>query len=174
MAIILENEPLWNKTTFRTGGPARLLVIPETWEEAGRWTGSGEVELIMGGGSNLLIADAGIKGVVLLIGRGRMDKVKVEHMDGGEVRVRAGAGVSLTKLAGAMMKESVAGLEFAYGIPGALGGALVMNAGAGDGEMKDVVESVTIINAEGVEEVMSANEQYHSFYPGGRVSPKDR
>ena len=139
--------PLWKRTTFHIGGPADLLVFPETEADVARWLRSGDVSLILGGGSNLLVSDTGVRGVTLSLGPAFGD-VKIEKKEG-SVIVTAGASVTMTRLAGILMKSSVTGLEFAYGIPGMLGGALVMNAGAKDGEMKDVVDSVRVVTAEG-------------------------
>lgn len=172
MAQILRNEPLWNKTTFRIGGPAQTLVYPETQAELAQWLASGEVSFILGGGANLLVADKGIGGVTIGLTRG-LCGWSVERRGAGQATVTAQAGVGLTKLAGALMKESVAGLEFAYGIPGSLGGALVMNAGAKGREMKDVVESVTVIEAQGRERTFARDEIGFSYrdssFPEGCV-----
>lgn len=171
MAQILRNEPLWNKTTFRIGGPAQTLVYPETQAELAHWLASGEVSFILGGGANLLVADEGIGGVTIGLTKG-LCGWSLERR-GGKVIVAAQAGIGLTKLAGLLMKEAVAGLEFAYGIPGSLGGALVMNAGAKGREMKDVVESVTVMEAEGRERTLARDEIGFSYrassFPEGVV-----
>lgn len=146
-ARVERNFPLWKKTTFRIGGPADVLVWPRTAEEVARWLRAGEVSLILGGGSNLIVSDSGVRGVTLCLEEG-FSEVVIEEA-GEDVIVTAQAGVPLTRLAGAVMKNSASGMEFAYGIPGSLGGALIMNAGAKDGEMKDVVDTVTIVTPEG-------------------------
>lgn len=155
MTTILRNEPLWNKTTFRIGGPADRLLYPETNAELAKCLETDRAPTILGGGANLLISDSGIRGDVLSLERG-FREVSIERLGGGEVVVRAQAGARLTKLAGTLMKESVAGFEFAAGIPGLIGGALIMNAGTGENEMKDVVESVTVMTAGGVEKTIRA------------------
>jgi len=172
MGKILTNEPLWNKTTFRIGGPADKLVYPETKKELERWLRSGEVTCVMGGGSNMLVSDAGVRGAVIHLGYGFRD-VSIEKPGDGSVVVLAGAGISLTALSGLLMKESVSGLEFAYGIPGLLGGALVMNAGAMGGDMKHVVDAVKIMTFEGEEKTLTGDECGFSYrsssFPEGAV-----
>ncbi len=165
MATILRNEPLWNKTTFKIGGPADKLVFPEAYELT-EWMRSNEAPMILGGGANLLIADSGIRGTTLSLERGFRD-IRIERPGGGKVTVRVQAGAGLTRLAGILVKESVAGFEFACGIPGLVGGALIMNAGTGGGEMKDVIESVTVITADGVEKTLSGDECGFSYRSSG-------
>jgi len=157
MATQLKNEPLRNKTTIRIGGPADTLVYPENKAQLAGWLKTGEVSFILGGGSNVLVADAGVRGVTLRLARGFSDVAITRRRDG-TVTVVAQAGVGLTRLAGLLMKEAVAGFEFAHGIPGLLGGALVMNAGVKDGEMKDVVESVTAVAAGGSEKIIGRDD----------------
>lgn len=157
MTTILRNEPLWNKTTFRIGGPADSLIYPETNAELAKYLEADKAPTILGGGANLLISDSGIRGDIISLERG-FRKVSIENLSGGEVIVRAQAGARISQLAGTLMKKSVAGFEFATGIPGLMGGALIMNAGTGENEMKDVVESVTLITAGGVEKTIPAAE----------------
>jgi len=157
MTTILRNEPLWNKTTFKIGGPADRLLYPETSAELAKCLEAEKAPTILGGGANLLISDSGIRGDVISLERG-FREVSIENLKGGEVVVTAQAGARLSRLAGVLMKKSVAGLEFATGIPGLIGGALIMNAGTGDSEMKDIVKSVTVMTAGGVEKTMQADE----------------
>ena len=144
---ILELEYMSRHTTFRVGGPARLFYIPETEEElADIVTKCNRLELpytVIGRGSNLLVADRGYLGVVIQIGDALSD-VKVSG-----IRIRAQAGISLAALAAYACRMYLTGLEFAAGIPGNLGGALLMNAGAYGGEMKDVVRSVRLMEPDG-------------------------
>lgn len=134
---VLREEPMRRHTSFRIGGPAEFYVQP-----------SGEAELlsairflrrvgqryaVIGNGTNLLVNDAGIRGVVIEVGRG-LSAVRIQ-----DTAVMAEAGILLSRLANAVLEHGLSGLEFAAGIPGSLGGAVVMNAGAYGGEMKDVV-----------------------------------
>jgi UDP-N-acetylmuramate dehydrogenase len=113
--------------------------------------------LVIGRGTNLLVSDAGIKGVVVQIGEG-LSNVRRE----GDSLI-AGAGISLAALAQFARRDGLAGLEFAHGIPGSLGGAVVMNAGAYGGEMKDVVSSVRCLDDDGAVRTYSADELDFSY-----------
>jgi UDP-N-acetylmuramate dehydrogenase len=135
--------PLARHTSFRIGGPADLLVLPDTAAElahvlAAAAAGGVRVTLL-GGGSNVLVGDGGMRGVVVKLGRG------FAHVDWGappHALVRAGAAVQLGRLARAAAARGLAGLEYAEGIPGTVGGALFMNAGAYGGEVSGAVEAV--------------------------------
>jgi UDP-N-acetylmuramate dehydrogenase len=155
MTRILKEEPLWKRTTFRIGGPAKRLAEPEIVEDICDMMRSGEITLILGGGANLLASDAGVDGTTLLLGH-EFARVETEPAWPGLVRVRAGAAARLTKLAAEMMRRGLSGLEFGFGIPGTLGGALVMNAGTREGEIKDVAESIMIVTREGRRETITA------------------
>ncbi len=148
---ILENEPMKNHTTFRIGGPADVLVCPETEDGFIRglgWCRRQKIPVyIIGNGSNLLVGDKGFRGVVFKICR-NLDKTDIIEEDS-VVRVHAGAGVMLAKLAKDVSAEGCGGFEFATGIPGTLGGAVAMNAGAYGGEMKDILKSVRAVDMEG-------------------------
>lgn len=141
------DAPLKSYTTFRIGGPADALVAPATLEQLAavlRFTGAQGVPLtVIGNGSNLIVRDKGIRGVVVQIA----DHLNTVSIDG--QIVTAQAGVRLTALARAAYEHGLGGLEFASGIPGTLGGAVVMNAGAYGGEMKDIIRSVTIMDFAG-------------------------
>ena len=138
---VSREEPMAGHTTFRIGGPARRMVFPSSPEELaallsladeGKWPW-----MMLGKGSNLLVGDEGLD--MLVIGTGRLEHMEVR----GEHGIRAWAGVSLARLAVFAMEHELAGLAFAHGIPGSLGGAVFMNAGAYGGEMCQVVDSVT-------------------------------
>lgn len=128
-------------TTFRVGGPARRFVRPAGASQCGALLSLAEEEgwpfLVVGNGSNLLVSDDGLD--ALVIHTGCLDEVERT----GERTIRAGAGLSLARLASFARREELGGLEFAYGIPGSLGGAVCMNAGAYGGEMKQVLSAVT-------------------------------
>ena len=144
---VMKDEPMKKHTTFRIGGPADYFVTPESREEI-----QAIVELckkeeipysVIGNGSNLLVGDKGYRGVILQIFK-KMNQIRVE-----ENKIYAGAGALLSKVAATALSESLTGFEFAAGIPGTLGGAVVMNAGAYGGEMKDVLKEVTVMTAAG-------------------------
>ena len=135
---VRREEPMARHTTFRIGGPARRMAFPKTEEEwtallalAAQWD-----PLVIGKGSNLLAPDGGLDRLV--ISTVRLEAVEPQ----GETALRAAAGISLARLAAAALRRGLAGLAFAHGIPGTLGGAVFMNAGAYGGEMRQVVRSV--------------------------------
>lgn len=145
---VLENEPMSKHTTFRVGGEAKCFVKVDTKEQLAKIIKYlnlvGREYFILGNGSNLLVGDKGYQGIV--IDMTNLNKVTVV----GE-KITAQAGVLLSIAAKEALSNSLTGLEFASGIPGTIGGAVIMNAGAYDGEMKQVVKSVTVLNTEGEE-----------------------
>lgn len=148
-------ELMSKHTTFRVGGPADVMVQPreETLSRVIRLCRRQEQPYyIMGNGSNLLVGDKGIHGVVIKVGRS-LDTLCVE-----ENKVLAGAGALLSKTANIASEYELTGMEFAGGIPGTIGGAVVMNAGAYGREMKDILERVTVLNAEGSQLELTAEE----------------
>lgn len=140
-------EPMKSHTTFRVGGPAAYFVMPRTAEEVAKVTELCAQEnvpyYIVGNGSNLLVSDKGYDGVIIQIYK-QMSQVEVK---GREIYAQAGALLSM--VAKRALDTELAGFEFAAGIPGTLGGACVMNAGAYGGEMKDVLKSVTVLDKDG-------------------------
>ncbi len=144
---VLFEEPMRLHTTFRIGGPADVYVQVASEEELARVLAvchaAGGSPYIIGKGSNLLVADGGVRGVVVEIGRAMSD-ICVEGS-----RIHAKAGAALSAIARAALAASLDGFAFAAGIPGSLGGAAVMNAGAYGGEMKDVVETVRLLMPDG-------------------------
>ncbi len=144
---IWRDEPMKKHTTFRVGGPADLLVCPKNASEIvsilNLCQKAGVPYFIIGNGSNLLVSDAGYRGVILKIYK-NMNSVRVE----GD-RIFAQAGALLSAVSHKAMEAGLSGMEFASGIPGTLGGACVMNAGAYGGEMKDCLESVTVLTVNG-------------------------
>lgn len=141
------DEPLSNHTTFRVGGPANIFVtVCDACELSKTIKASKEAGIpyyLLGKGSNVLVGDKGFRGVIITLG-GEMSDIKVT-----EETMNVGAGVSLADAARYAMKNSLTGLEFAGGIPGSIGGALYMNAGAYGGEMSQVVESVDALDSDG-------------------------
>lgn len=143
---IRQNEPMKNHTTFRVGGPADIFLTPSAEELPAVLSVCREEQMpvtVIGNGSNLLVGDQGIRGVVICIGFG-MRGIRV---DGEKIFLEAG--VTLAAVAQQAAKAGLTGLEFASGIPGTFGGAVVMNAGAYGGEMKDVIVSVRVISEDG-------------------------
>ncbi|MBR5202965.1 MAG: UDP-N-acetylmuramate dehydrogenase [Clostridia bacterium] len=144
-------------TSFRCGGNASVLVIPDSIDGLKRIIDFCNIQnvnpLIIGNGSNLLVTDNGISGVVIKIGS---EISKIELID--ETTIRCEAGASLKSLCMFALENSLSGLEFAYGIPGTLGGAVYMNAGAYGGEMKDVLVSTTHIDLNGNLGALSQDE----------------
>ena len=144
---VFTEEAMSQHTTFKIGGPADYFLMPDKGEDVGRVIKiCKEKEIpyfILGNGSNLLVGDGGYRGAVIQIYR-NMSSVTVE---GNEITAQAGA--LLSAVAAAAKNASLTGFEFAGGIPGTIGGAVVINAGAYGGEMKDVLTEVTVMNAEG-------------------------
>ena len=144
---VFTEEAMSQHTTFKIGGPADYFLMPDKGEDVGRVIKiCKEKEIpyfILGNGSNLLVGDGGYRGAVIQIYR-NMSSVTVE-----ENEITAQAGALLSAVAAAAKNASLTGFEFAGGIPGTIGGAVVMNAGAYGGEMKDVLTEVTVMNAEG-------------------------
>lgn len=139
-------ESMSNHTSFKIGGEADIFVLPENAEQLKLVLNAAKKEklpvFVIGNGSNLLVSDKGIEGVV--ISTLKMNKVKLI----GEDMIYAEAGASLTAVCLFAAKHSLSGLEFAYGIPGSVGGAIYMNAGAYGGEMSQVVNTAESIDAE--------------------------
>ncbi len=155
------DEPLKDHTSFKIGGPADALVIVSNAGELKKTIEyareEGEEFFLLGNGSNVLASDEGYRGIVIKL-EGEFDEAKVD----GEI-ITAGAGITLSKLAGLAMNSSLTGLEFASGIPGTLGGALFMNAGAYGGEMKQIVTRVRVLSFEGTCEILELTNEEMQF-----------
>ncbi|MGI6548462.1 MAG: UDP-N-acetylmuramate dehydrogenase [Syntrophomonadales bacterium] len=140
-------EPMRDHTTFHIGGPADVLVMPESVAEVIsviEWARKqGLPYLVIGAGSNLLVRDGGFRGLVVKLG----DNFNRIEFNG--IEVKAQAGVKVSHLAAMAAEQGLGGLEFSEGIPGSLGGAVHMNAGAYGGEFSQVVTSVTVLNEAG-------------------------
>ncbi len=155
-----ENEPLSAHCTFRIGGPADVFVLPENEEKLCRSIAlcreTGTKYYLLGNGSNILFEDAGYRGAIIDVsamktGIGFLENIDFPGKDPALTYygVVAGAGCMLSSLCTAAWNDSLTGLEFAYGIPGTVGGAVYMNAGAYGGEIKDVLASVRYLTREG-------------------------
>ena len=144
---VLFDEPMSQHTTFRIGGPADVFVMPENYEQIREVLRLCKEEklpcFVLGYGSNLLVSDSGYRGVIIQMDR-NMEEI---CLDGEEIHACAGA--LLSSVAVAARNASLTGFEFAGGIPGTIGGAAVMNAGAYGGELKDVLKEVTVMTREG-------------------------
>ena len=139
------DEPMRNHTSFCLGGPAKLLIKPkdeETLIEILREIKKNNYNFyIFGNCTNIIVKDKGFDGIIIKLKNKLKDLKKVS-----DTEIYAGAGVSLKKVSEFAMENSLTGLEFAHGIPGSLGGGVVMNAGAYDGEMKNVIKSVRLLD----------------------------
>lgn len=159
---IKENESMSKYTTFKIGGNAQALIKVTSNEgltDILRKCTEEEIPVfVLGKGSNLLVSDNGIEGVVIKL-EGIFNHIKMID----DETIYCGAGVSLAKLCSYACEHSLSGLEFAWGIPGSVGGALYMNAGAYGGEMKDVVVSSTHITADNKSEVLKAEDMQLSY-----------
>lgn len=153
---VLQNEPMKRHTTFRIGGPCDIFIKPRSIEEIRQI-----IEVVkenkvpyyvVGNGSNLLVSDDGYRGVIINLFNNFSD-ITVEGNT-----ITASAGALLGKIGYTALKNSLTGFEFATGIPGTLGGAVVMNAGAYGGEIKDVLSEVTVLTKEGELLTLKADE----------------
>lgn len=140
-------EPMKKHTTFRIGGPADYYLCPHSVRELQAvlhiCRGEKLPFFILGNGSNLLVSDKGYRGAVIQLWK------NMSEIERTGTRIRAQAGALLSKIAAAALEDGLTGMEFAAGIPGTLGGAVVMNAGAYGGEMKDVIKEVQVMDQEG-------------------------
>lgn len=141
---ILVNEPMSKHTTFRTGGNADFFVTPESIEELEKILKVSGNVIVIGNGSNLLVTDKGIRGIVVSL-------KKLNNFEINDEIITVDSGMPIAKLARIAADNSLTGLEFACGIPGTVGGAVFMNAGAYGGEMKDVVVSSTYLDKKTLE-----------------------
>lgn len=140
------NEPMKNHISFKVGGPADILLEPSDEKQIIKsieiCKNNNIPYIVIGNGSNLLVRDGGIRGVVI-----KLSGLNFIKVDGNYIS--AGAGVVLKDVSDEALENSLTGFEFASGIPGSVGGAVFMNAGAYDGEMKNIISSVTVLDKEG-------------------------
>ena len=157
-----ENESMIEHTTFRIGGPADLFVVPTTVEGLAAVVSACNKEgiycFILGNGSNVLVSDKGIRGVVVSTAA-CLNNIELI----GAYEIKCGAGVKLSRLSDLACENSLTGAEFAWGIPGTVGGAVYMNAGAYDGEMKDILVSCEYLTPDGELHTMLADEMDLSY-----------
>ena len=156
---LLVNEPMKNHTSFQIGGCADILVMPEDAETILSIIKMCRAEkvpyFIMGNGTNLLVSDKGIRGVVIKTSNG-LNKVTIN-----DNIIEAQSGILLSRLADIALENSLTGLEFASGIPGTLGGAVAMNAGAYGGEMKNVITETRYLDEDNKERLVTGDQ--HQF-----------
>lgn len=152
----LENEPMKKHTTFRIGGPARLFISAQSVDVLKKvlvYCRKHDIKyFILGNGSNLLVSDKGFDGVIIQIFKNLSSITREEN------RLRVMAGALLSSVAAKAYEAGLTGFEFASGIPGTLGGAVIMNAGAYGGEMSQVVTEVTVLNSDFEVVVLKENE----------------
>ena len=163
---ILYNEEMKNHTTFKIGGPVDAMIIPSREEEiidAVKFLRDNNIDfMIMGNGSNILVKDGGIRGVVVKISEG-FNSIEIK-----DKKVYCQAGALLSTISKRALEKNLKNFEFASGIPGTIGGAMVMNAGAYGGEMKDVVLKLKAIDKKGNIREYS-NEELNFRYRNSRV-----
>lgn len=168
-------EPMARHTSLGIGGPAEAMAFPATAAELAALVSAADRDGVpvfcLGGGTNLLVKDGGIPGLV--VNTAKLDRLEHEYVSENALRLHAGAGVRLAKLLGYCMTHGLSGLEFLAGIPGRLGGAVAMNAGAGESEMKDVLVSVKLAGRDGAMTEIPASEMVmeyrHTKLPEGSV-----
>lgn len=159
---VYTEEPMSRHTTFRIGGNADIFVTPGSISEIEQILKCCEEQsvpyYVIGNGSNLLVGDGGIRGVVIQIGA---EFAEVEVGEDDTIWVQAGC--LLSKVANAAMEHALTGMEFASGIPGTIGGAVMMNAGAYGGEMKDIVECVTVLTPDGEVQIIPQDQMEFGY-----------
>ena len=156
------NESMANHTSFRIGGPAEVMILPKNVEELAeilkKTKEIGTNPPILGAGTNVLAPDDGIPGLVVCL----KDSLNgIELLD--DTRIRVAAGVTMARAAVFAAGKNLSGLEFAHGIPGTVGGGVYMNAGAYGGEIKDVCESVDVMDMNGVVTTLSGEEMRFAY-----------
>lgn len=155
-------EPLSRHTSFRIGGPAAVMVFPKTVEELKPLLQTASVHgitpYILGAGTNVLAPDEGLQAIVICL---KDALTSIRLLD--KTRMEVFAGESMAKAAVFAKNHALTGLEFAHGIPGTLGGGVFMNAGAYGGEMKQIVESVTVLTMGGEEKMLSGEESAFAY-----------
>ena len=158
--IVKENEKLSHYTYTKTGGPADVLVFPKSKDEVAAvvsWVNEKQVPLtVLGNSSNVIIKDGGVRGIVMIL-------TEMDHMGVKRHRLTVQSGARLIDASRMALAERLSGLEFACGIPGSVGGAVYMNAGAYDGEVEEVIESVVVITREGKIKTYSKDELEFSY-----------
>lgn len=160
LGIAKTDEPMADYTSWHIGGPASVMVWPKDTDACSQilqhCKAMGIPVAILGYGTNLLVADDGIDALVI-------NTREMNWIDWNDAEVRAGAGVSLANLAGQAARKGLQGLAFAAGIPGSLGGAVLMNAGAYNGMMSDVVSRVTVLDQDGRLQILEKEDIHYGY-----------
>ena len=158
--IVKENDKLSHYTYTKACGPADVLVFPKSKDEVAAvvsWVNEKQVPLtVLGNSSNVIIKDGGVRGIVMIL-------TEMDHMEVKRHRLTVQSGARLIDASRMALAERLSGLEFACGIPGSVGGAVYMNAGAYDGEVEEVIESVVVITREGKIKTYSKDELEFSY-----------
>lgn len=170
---IKKDEPMSKHTTLKIGGSADIFIKVSNLDELKlilSFANKNNINItIIGNGSNILVKDNGIRGIVIKLD---FKGINIEKINDKKVKVCVGAGVSLGMLAQKLLKESISGFEFASGIPGTIGGAVRMNAGAYGGEFKDIVISTKCIDEHGNVIILDNNQQEFSYRYSAFVNKK--
>ena len=161
---ILYNEPMKKYTSFKIGGPAECLIKIESVEELKKVlkiANENNIKItVIGNGSNVLVLDEGISGITLII---KIEGIDFKDIENNKVLVSIGAGEKVSKIGRIFLNNSLSGFEEISGIPGSIGGAVRMNAGAHGKEMKDIVKSVTCVDYLGNEKIFSNTEMKFEY-----------
>jgi len=162
---VLRDEPMSRHTSFRIGGPAAAFVIVNNEDELAAVlsavTETGAEHMIIGNGSNLLVSDEGYPGIMIKLGG---DFESIERDEADPCKVRVGAAMLMSRTSAFLTENGLSGFEFASGIPGSIGGAVFMNAGAYGGEIKDVVRNVRVMDPDGTNLRTVSNEDMQFAY----------
>ena len=171
---VLLKEPMGRHTSFRIGGPAEAFVLVDNEEDLSAVlaavSGSGAEHMLIGNGSNLLVSDEGYPGIMIKLSG---DFEKIEAFGDDPCRVCAGAAALMSRVAAFLTEKGLSGFEFASGIPGSIGGAVFMNAGAYGGEIKDVVRSVRVMDTDGTNARDVSGEDMDFSYRHSRAQDGD-
>ena len=153
------NEPMKAHTSFKIGGPAEVYIVVKTIQELQKINDIAKKNnipiYIIGNGSNILVTDKGIKGIVV---KNEIKKLEIENEKDGNIKLKIGAGNKIIETAHVLLKEEISGFEELSGIPGTIGGAIKMNAGANGKEIKDIITQVVVLDEKGNIEVLQKDD----------------
>ena len=153
------NEPMKAHTSFKIGGPAEVYIVVKTIQELQKINDIAKKNnipiYIIGNGSNILVTDKGIKGIVV---KNEIKKLEIENIENENIKLKIGAGNKIIETAHVLLKEEISGFEELSGIPGTIGGAIKMNAGANGKEIKDIITQVVVLDEKGNIEVLQKDD----------------
>ncbi len=153
------NEPMKAHTSFKIGGPAEVYIVVKTIQELQKINDIAKKNnipiYIIGNGSNILVTDKGIKGIVI---KNEIKKLEIENEKDGNIKLKIGTGNKIIETAHVLLKEEISGFEELSGIPGTIGGAIKMNAGANGKEIKDIITQVVVLDEKGNIEVLQKDD----------------